>query len=200
MTQERAKRVAIVGALIMVLVALLALPGCGLQTEEANKALANCMNHQAAAEAALAKIKNFPAEWAAVFAGPLTVPQVAAGRQLIAAREADAQTFATELKMCVTALKPVSKMNVDEKVKEFVKLKLAAYATYEDYVTKNLQPLLKSYEGLVEQIAYSRPQAEINQSAAEINTMASEAQAKLEDAVAAAQRADTYFKNNKLGK
>jgi uncharacterized protein YukE len=67
-------------------------------------------------------------------------------------------------------------------------------------VTKNLQPLLKSYEGLVEQIAYSRPQAEINQSASEINSMAADAQTKLEDAAAAAQRADTYFKNNKLGK
>ena len=200
MTYRRAKRATIVGALIASLVALLALPGCGLQTEEANKALATCMAHQAAAEAALAKIKNFPAEWATVFAGPLTVTQVATGRQLIAAREADAQAFATELKACVTALKPVSKMNVDEKVKEFVRLKLAAYASYEDYVTKNLQPLLKSYEGLVEQIAYSRPQAEINQSASEINSMAADAQTKLEDAAAAAQRADTYFKNNKLGK
>lgn len=187
-------------ALLIGMITVLTASGCGLQTDEANKALGVAMKHQEAAEQALARIKNFPAEWSAVFAGPRTAAQIAQIQQIVAAREADADTFDNELKAEEAALRPIVKLNVDDKVREFVSLKLAAVSSYRDYVSGDLVPLLKSYEGLVQQIAYSRPQAELNQAAAEILGMAAEAQGKLEEAMSAARQADDYFKDNKLGR
>ncbi len=195
-----ARRACLVALLLAATLACAVLSGCGLQTEEANKALAAAMQHQSQAEQALGRIKNFPSEWSAIFTNPVNATKVAQGQQLVAARETDAATIDSELKICEQQLRPILKLNVDEKIKQFVKLKLLAIADYRDYAANYLTPMLKSYEGLLQKIAYGRPLAEVNQAASEITTMAAEAQTKLEKAIAASQKADDYFNNNKLGK
>lgn len=179
---------------------VVAAAGCGLQTEEANQALGAASKHQQEAEAVLARLRNFPAEWQAVFSLPPGADQIAKARQLLLDREADVEALKTALAGWKSDLQPILKLNVDDKIKEYVKLKTSSINCYSEYATDSLQPIFKAFGGLVEQIAYGRPQAELDKSANEITALVKESSAKLEECVAAQNQADDYFQESKIGR
>lgn len=187
--------------LLSALVACAAVAGCGLETDEANKALAAANKHQQEAEEALARLNNFPAEWEVMFNVPGVGPdQINGARLLLEAREQDLEVLEKALKKWGVTLNPILALNVEEKVKEYVRLKMNSIKCWTDYAQSHLLPLIKAYSGIVEQIAYGRPQAEIDQAAAEITTLVNATVLKLEECQGAEEQADEYFKKNKLGK
>jgi hypothetical protein len=174
--------------------------GCGLQTEQANQALARASKHQQDAEVILARIKGFPAEWQAVFAAPRSPDQVAKGRQLLQARDADLIALAGALRSWKLDLQPIDKMNVDDKIKEYVRLKIESINCYSSYVEDYLRPIFKAYGALVEEIAIGSPQAVLDKSAGDITSKVKDSAAKLEECLAEQKQADDYFQESKLGK
>jgi hypothetical protein len=187
-------------ALTAVLVLALA-SGCGLETEKANQYMSKAARHQEAAEAILNRLKNFPAEWEALFNVASVGPaQVTAGRQLTLDREADVDALNAELVQWENDLKPILELNVDAKVKEYIRLKLAAIDTWKSYAEEYLIPLIESCQGMVEIIAYGRPASEQAAKAEEIAGQVNEAATKLQECLTAEKKADEYFQDNKLGK
>ncbi len=185
---------------VALLAVALSLGGCGLQTDEANKQLAAATKHQEEAEAILARVRAFPAEWEALFnVSKIGQPQVDSARQLVAAREADLDTLEKTLADWETDLRSISKLNVEQGVKEYIRLKLLAVGLWQEYVEDYLRPLIAAYSGMVEIIAYGRPLTEQNAKAQEITNLVSESAQKLEEVQAAEKRAEEYFEKNKLG-
>lgn len=171
-----------------------------METDEANEALAAGNKHQAEAEEALARIINFPAEWEALFNVPTVgADQINAARQLIQAREQDLEQFEQALKAWDKELKKIPALNVDERIKEYTSKKMNSIKCWTDYAESYLMPLIKGYSGIVEEIAYGRPQAEINQKAAEVATLVGETVTKMEECKSVEKQADDFFKENKLG-
>jgi hypothetical protein len=188
-------------ALVTASVVLVAVAGCGLETEQANKDMARAAQHQQEAEVILARFKNFTAEWEAIFNVPRVGPdQVTRARQLLQARAQDLDAIETALSKWEQDVRAITSLNVEEKIKEFVRLKLAAIRCYSDYVTGSLRPIFKAYDGLVELIAQGRPEAALDETAMEIAGLVTESRDKLEECQAAEKQADEYFKENKLGK
>jgi hypothetical protein len=186
-------------AVALVAIALMA-GGCGLQTDEANKQLAAATKHQEEAEAILARMKAFPGEWEALFnVSKIGQAQVDGARQLVAAREADLDTLEKALSDWEADLRSISKLNVEQGIKEYIRLKLVANDLWQQYVEDYLRPLIAAYSGMVEIIAYGRPLTEQNAKAQEMTNLVNESAQKLEEAQAAEKRADQYFKENKLG-
>ena len=174
--------------------------GCGMETDEANEALAAANKHQAEAEEVLARLNNFPAEWEALLNVPNVGPdQVNAARQLVQAREQDLEQLEQALKAWGEGLNKIPALNVDERIKEYVSLKMNSIKCWTDYAESYLMPLIKAYSGIVEEVAYGRPQAEINQKAAEIAELVNQTVTKIEECEGAEKQADEYFKKNKLG-
>lgn len=174
--------------------------GCGLQTDEANQAMAKATKSQQEAEAVLARLRNFPAEWQAVFSLPYGPDQIARARQLLVDREADVETFTAALATWKADMKPILKLDVDDKIKEYVKLKIGSIVCYAEYAKDYLRPIFKAYGGLVEEIAYGRPQAELDRSASEITELVKESSAKLEECSATQKQAEDYFQESRIGK
>jgi hypothetical protein len=200
MRQTRRGRIAAL-ALIAATVVLVAVSGCGLETEQANRDISRAFQHQQEAEAVLARLKNFAAEWEAIFNVPRIGPgQVTAARQLLQARGQDLDALETALSKWAEDFRAISSLNVEEKIKEYVRLKLNAIRHYSDYVTGSLRPIFKAYEGLVELIAQGKPQATLDETAMEIAGLVTESKDKLEECQEAEKQADEYFKENKLGK
>lgn len=188
-------------ALVAATVVLVAVSGCGLETEQANRDISRAFQHQQEAEATLARLKNFAAEWEAIFNVPRIGPsQVTAARQLLQARGQDLDALETALSKWAEDFRAISSLNVEEKIKEYVRLKLNAIRCYSDYVTGSLRPIFKAYEGLVELIAQGRPQATLDETAMEIAGLVTESKDKLEECQEAEKQADEYFKENRLGK
>lgn len=188
-------------AIIAATVVLVAVSGCGLETEQANRDISRAFQHQQEAEAVLARLKNFAAEWEAIFNVPRIGPgQVTAARQLLQARGQDLDALETALSKWAEDFRAISSLNVEEKIKEYVRLKLNAIRCYSDYVTGSLRPIFKAYEGLVELIAQGRPQATLDETAMEIAGLVTESKDKLEECQEAEKQADEYFKENRLGK
>jgi len=188
-------------ALVAATVVLVAVSGCGLETEQANRDISRAFQHQQEAEAVLARLKNFAAEWEAIFNVPRIGPgQVTAARQLLQARGQDLDALETALSKWAEDFRAISSLNVEEKIKEYVRLKLNAIRCYSDYVTGSLRPIFKAYEGLVELIAQGRPQATLDETAMEIAGLVTESKDKLEECQEAEKQADEYFKENRLGK
>jgi len=188
-------------AIIAATVVLVAVSGCGLETEQANRDISRAFQHQQEAEATLARLKNFAAEWEAIFNVPRIGPsQVTAARQLLQARGQDLDALETALSKWAEDFRAISSLNVEEKIKEYVRLKLNAIRCYSDYVTGSLRPIFKAYEGLVELIAQGRPQATLDETAMEIAGLVTESKDKLEECQEAEKQADEYFKENRLGK
>ncbi|MHB8895235.1 MAG: hypothetical protein ACYC99_08700, partial [Candidatus Geothermincolia bacterium] len=94
----------------------------------------------------------------------------------------------------------ILKLNVEDKVKEYVKLKMASIKQWQDYSTAYLRPLVKGYGGLLETIALGRPAAEQQKAASDLTSLTSESIGKLQECLNAEKQADNYFKTNKLGK
>lgn len=191
------------GLVIMVVaVAVLAVAfgGCGLETDQANEALGKTAKSQQEAEDILDRVRNFPAEWEAIFNVPRVGPeQVSRARQLLQARTLDLRSLEKALKKWGTDLKPIKKMNVEEKIREYVKLKLTAVNGFSEYVTSYLRPAMKAYSKLLDMIAAGRPLTELNNMVQEITALSAEATAKLEECQSAEKQADDYFQENKLG-
>ena len=190
-------------AAVLCLVLLLALPaaGCGLQTDQANADLAKANAHQQQAEALMNRIKVLPDDWQRIFATPGATPQeVAQARDLINSRLADLTTLTTETKAWEKDVSAISKLNVDDKIKEYAKLKLASVKQWQDYGGLFLEPLVKAYGHLLDTIATGRPAAEQQQAASAITGQVSDSVQRLEECLQAQKTADDYFKNNKLGK
>lgn len=191
-------------ALTPVVVALLAalfVAGCGLQTEQANKDLAQGTKHQEEAEAVLARFKSFSSDWQAIFqTAGITQAQIDKARALIAARGKDLEALDLALKNWAADLTPIRKLDVDDKIKEYVDLKLRAIKLWQDYSSMYLSPLVQAYGGMVETIAYGRPASEQTAKAQEITGLVTESVQKLEECRSAEKQAEDYFTDNKLGK
>jgi len=181
--------------------ALLAAAGCGLQTDEANKDLVKANAHQQQAEAIIAKLKALPNDWQNIFATPAPTPQqITAARALIAARVADLDALEKEIRAWLFDVNAISKLNVDDKIKEYVKLKSSSIKQWEDYTLTGLTPLVKSYNNLLDTIALGQSAVQQQAAAAQITSAASDSIQKLEDCLNAQRAADNFFKANKLGK
>lgn len=191
--------------LTMVLVAVTALTlafcasGCGLETEKANQALNEAFVFQEEAESILARLRNFPAEWQTVFSAPRSETQIAQARQLIVDRKVDVEALEATMEEWRKALEPVMEMNVDEKVKEFVRLKTDSIKCFIEYVSDYLTPVIDEYGVLVELVAQAQPNEVLNAKAEEISGLVLESTAKLEECEGAQKQADSYFRENKLG-
>lgn len=181
--------------------ALLAAGGCGLQTDEANKDLEKANAHQQQAEAIIAKLKALPTDWQNIFNTPGATPQeITAARALIAARVADLDSLTKEIHNWSYDINAISKLNVDDKIKEYVKLKSNSINQWEDYALTALTPLVKSYNNLLDSIALGQSAVQQQAAAAQIMSGVSDSIQKLEDCLDAQKTADNYFKTNKLGK
>jgi hypothetical protein len=188
-------------AIIAAVMVLVAASGCGLETEQANQDISRASQHQQEAEAILARLRNFTTEWEAIFNVPrIGLDQVNGARQLIQASGKDLDALEIALKKWEQDLRAIRSLNVDQKIGEYVKLKLDAITCYKDYVTGSLRPIFKAYEGLVELIAQGRPQATLDETAMEIAGLVTNSKDKLEQCQNAEKQADEYFKENKLGK
>jgi hypothetical protein len=186
---------AVVAALCVLLAA-----GCGLETDQANKLLQQGNAHQQEAEAVMARLKVLPNDWQNIFGGPTVGPaQVANAQGLINARKADLDVLDAALKNWSQDTNAISKLNVEEKVKEYITLKAASIKQWQDYSQMYLAPLVKAYGGLLDTIALGRPLAEQQKAASDITNLVGESTQKLEECLNAEKAADNYFKANKLG-
>ena len=186
---------------MVLLAALMTAAGCGLQTDEANKDLAKANAHQQQAETLITRVKALPDDWQRIFSTPGATPQeVAQARELITARIADLDALDKAIKDWSNDIKAISKLNVDDKIKEYAKLKLASIKQWEDYSGLFLTPLVKAYGNLLDTIATGRPATEQQQAAAAITSQVSDSIQRLEECLQAQKTADDYFKDNKLGK
>lgn len=198
----RGWRIAPAAALcLLLLAAVMTAAGCGLQTDEANKDLAKANVHQQEAETLINRVKVLPDDWQRIFSTPGATPQeVAQARELITARMADLDALAKATKDWAADISAISKLNVDDKIKEYTKLKLASIKQWEDYGGLFLAPLVKAYGNLLDTISAGRPATEQQQAAAAITGQVSDSIQRLEECLQAQKTADDYFKDNKLGK
>lgn len=179
---------------------LLLAAGCGLETDEANQFLQKANAHQQEAEAVIARLKVLPNDWQNIFSGATIGPaQVANAQGLINARKADIEALDTALKNWSLDTKAISKLNVEEKVKEYVTLKSASIKQWQEYSEMYLGPLVKAYGGLLDTIALGRPLTEQQKAAADITNLVGESTQKLEECLSSEKQAGNYFKTNKLG-
>ncbi|MCJ7653281.1 MAG: hypothetical protein MUO75_06235 [Actinobacteria bacterium] len=198
MGRTRSLRITAV-VLAVVLAVLVTVTGCGLETEQANQYISRASQHQQEAEAILARLKNFTAEWEAIFNVPRVGPdQVTGARQLLQAREQDVDAMEAALAKWEQDFRAINSLNVEEMIKEYVRLKLNAIKCYSNYVAGSLRPIFKTYEGLVELIAQGKPAAELNETAMEIAGLVAESRENLEECRAAEKHAQDYFDKNKL--
>lgn len=121
-------------------------------------------------------------------------------RQVVKAREQDVDALEKALADWQLDLRAILKLNVEQGVKEYIRLKLSAIDLWQEYVEDYLRPLIAAYSGMVEIIAFGRPLAEQNAKAQEITNLVGESAQKLEECLAAEKRAEDYFEKNKLGK
>lgn len=192
-------RFAVAAVAVVLIVAILG--GCGLETDQANDAMAKAAKSQDEAEAILARVKNFPAEWEVIFNTPRLGPdQITRARQLIKSRNQDLSALEKALEKWSNDISPIKKLNVEEKIKEYAKLKFNAVNSFSEYTTSYLRPALKAYSNLLDLIASGRPLTELNKSAEEITALAAEATAKLQECESANKQADDYFQENRLGR
>lgn len=174
--------------------------GCGLQTDEANKDLAKANAHQQEAEAVLARLKALPTDWQNIFVGGANATTVAQAQQLVQARQGDLDTLDKALTDWSEDTSAILKLNVEQKVKEYVKLKKASIKNWQDYSKTYLRPLVAGYGTLLQTIAAGRPAAEQQKAASDLTTLTSDSISKLQECLNAEKTADEYFKENKLGK
>ena len=187
--------------LILITVLAMIIPGCGLETEKANRYLSEANEYQDKAEEVLARLRAFPAEWEALFnVGKIGPEHVDSARQLIQAREVDLDELDKNLSLWKKSLARINDLSVEGKVKEYVRLKTEAIGCWQEYTVMYILPLLKAYGGMVEVIAAGRPYSEQVVSAQEISNLVNESVQKLDDCKSADDRADDYFKEQKLGK
>ncbi len=186
---------------VVILAALSLVSGCGLQTDAANRDLQAASVHQQEAEAIISRFKAFPSDWEAIFNVPkVGGDQIAKARQLLAARGQDITALDTALTEWRRDLSHILELNVEQDVKEYVRLKSNAIKCWQDYSTLYLQPLIKAYEGIVETLAYGRPYSEQSAKAQELTALVSESVQKVSECRALEKQADDYFKQKKLGK
>ncbi|MDD5748805.1 MAG: hypothetical protein PHP64_07165 [Actinomycetota bacterium] len=176
------------------------LSGCGLETEKANQFLSSANRYQKRAEEILSGLKNFPSDWQNIFnVQKVGAEQIAAARALVDSRERDIVEIDSVLRKWGKELHRILSLNVDEKLKEYVRLKIDSINCYAEYLTSYLRPILKSYVGVIELLEAGRSLAQLNQQAEDIRKMVLDSVEKLEECKGAEKRAREYFKSNKLG-
>jgi len=175
--------------------------GCGLQTDEANKELEKANARQQEAEAVIARLKALPTDWQNIFEGNgANATTVAQAQQLLQARQADLDALDQALKEWFDRNAAILELNVEEKVKDYVKLKRAAIKNWREYSTAYLRPLVKGYENLLQTIAAGKSIPEQQKAAADITSLTSESIGKLQECLNAQKQAERYFKENNVGK
>jgi hypothetical protein len=190
-------------AVLCLALALAVVPvaGCGLQTDQANKDLTKANAHQQEAEALIARVKALPDDWQRIFATPSPTPQqIAQVRDVITARVADLDALGKVTKNWSSDIKAISKLNVDDKIKEYARLKLASINAWEDYASLFLTPLVKGYGNLLDAMAAGRPASEQQAAASQLTGQVSDSIQRLQECLQTQKTADDYFKDNKLGK
>lgn len=188
----------IAAAAISLLVSLSA--GCGMQTDEANMYLGQANGHQEEAETLMARVRELPAEWEKTFnTGSVTREQLALAQQMIQARKADLKALAASLEKWKAAMNAIGGLNVENKIKEYARLKAESVKNWQNYTEMYLYPLVSAYEGLINTIAAERPASEQVRIATDIRALVSDSTAKLEDCLNAEKAADKFFRANKLG-
>lgn len=193
-------RTIVVGFVATILAVTLA-AGCGLQTDEANKELEKANARQQEAEAVIARLKALPTDWQNIFGGNgANATTVAQAQQLLQARQADLDALDLALKEWFDRNAAILELNVEEKVKDYVKLKRAAIKNWREYSTAYLRPLVKGYENLLQTIAAGKSIPEQQKAAAEITSLTSESIGKLQECLNAQKQAERYFKENNVGK
>lgn len=190
----------IAALIITALAAALFSGGCGLQIEEANEAFSKALVRQQEAETILSRLKAFPQEWELLFSiQPVGPDQITQARQVIQARAKDVDDLEKTLEAWADELKPVLDLNVDQKVKDYVELRLESIECWNSYVTGYLRPIVASYGEIVELIAYDRPFAEQEAAAQELARLVKESGELLQQCEEQSKKADDYFDENKLG-
>ncbi|MBN1289183.1 MAG: hypothetical protein JXA49_06065 [Actinobacteria bacterium] len=175
--------------------------GCGLQIEEANDALSKASAHQQEAEEILLRLKAFPQEWETLFSSGAAGPdQIAQARQVVQARGADVEALEETLKAWGREIKTILTLNVDQKVKDYVELKLQAINCWESYTAGNLRPIISLYGEIVELLAYDRPSAEQEAAVQELAGLVKQSSEALKECEERSKKADDFFEDNKLGK
>jgi len=190
-------RLAAAAVLAMFLAALSL--GCGLQNEQANSAIESAAKHQAQAEALLARIQAFPNDWASIFSAPRSQDQLDKANQLVKARQDDVKQMEKELDAARAALVPIRKLSVEQKVKEYAKLKMEAIGMWSEYAMEHLEGIFKEYGSLVNQIAQNWPQSELNKTAQTITAKVKEGSEKLNECRSAEKQAEDFYNENKVG-
>jgi hypothetical protein len=186
--------------MLVVLTALLLVGGCGLQTDQANKLQVKANEHQHEAEAVFARLKALQGDWQNIFSTSTVSPsQVAEGRQLIQARVADINSLDLILKNWGQDNSAILKLNVDQKIKNYVNLKAASIKQWQEYFEADVRPLVKAYGGLLDTIARGSSLSEQEKAADQITSLVSESVAKLQDCLDAQQKAQQYVKANNMG-
>ncbi len=191
----------IVVAFVATILAVTLAAGCGLQTDEANKELEKANARQQEAEAVIARLKALPTDWQNIFEGNgANATTVAQAQQLLQARQADLDALDQALKEWFDRNAAILELNVEEKVKDYVKLKRAAIKNWREYSTAYLRPLVKGYENLLQTIAAGKSIPEQQKAAADITSLTSESIGKLQECLNAQKQAERYFKENNVGK
>lgn len=186
---------------LALLMAFFLIGGCGFQTVQANKLLLKANAHQHEAEAVFARLKTLPGDWQNIFSTSTVSPsQVSEGRQLIQARVADLDSLDLALKNWAQDNQGMFKLNVDQKIKNYVTLKAAAIKQWQEYFEADVRPLVKAYGGLLDTIARGRPLPEQEKAAEQITSLVSESITKLQDCLNAQQKSEKYLKANNMGK
>lgn len=195
----RSRAAALAAAALCVLALALA-SGCGLQTDAANRSLETAAAHQQEAEAIIARFKAFPHEWEAIFNVPrVGGEQITKARELLKAKEQDMTALDTALEEWRKDLAGILELNVEQKIKEYVRLKSNAIKAWQDYSTLYLQPLMSAYGGIVETIAVGGPYSEQEAKAQELTGLVAESVQKLSECRALEKKAEDYFRENRLG-
>lgn len=186
--------------LLVLLIVSSLIMGCGLQIEEANESLAEAAKYQQQSEEIVTRLKAFPQEWEALFsAGVVGTSQIAQARQLVDARKNDIKELEKSLAAWKKELKAILSLNVDQKVKDYVQLKIDSIDCWSNYVSSSLKPMISTYGEIVELIAYGRPQSELEEASMELSNLAAESRTELDKCEEKSKKADEYFKKNNLG-
>ncbi len=188
------------GLILCVLLSVCIFSGCGLETDKANKILESALSHQEKAETAARELAVFPHAWERIFDVSWVGPeQLEAARTLINTNKAHLASLIEELNSWKADLDRIDKLNVGDKIKTYVGLRLKAINCGLEYAQGTLGPLLDKYGILVEMLAQGLPLEDKNAVAEEISLMIAESGEKREDCTKLHEEADRYFVKEKLG-
>ncbi len=174
--------------------------GCGLETDKANKILESALAHQEKAEVVMRELAVFPHAWERTFDVSWVGPeQLETARTLLNTNKGHLNNLIQELNSWKADLEEIESINVGDKIKKYVGLKLKAIKCGLEYAQGTLASLLDKYAVLVEMLAQGKPLEEKNVVAEEISLIIAESAEKREECTKLHEEADRYFVKEKLG-